>query len=66
MHCSMGTSWSEKLPVRPPPIPPYSVLYGAWLHGNHVTFPHSKIEGEEEETGEGDQWRYKDIFDNEG
>lgn len=31
-----------KLPVRPPLIPPRSVLYGARLHGNHVTFPHSK------------------------
>lgn len=41
-------SLKTKLPVRPPPIPPCSVLYGARLHGNHVTFPHSKTEGEEE------------------
>lgn len=59
-------SLQAKLPVRPPPINPPSVLYGARLHGNHVTFPHSKTEGEEEEMGEGDQWRYKDVFDSEG
>lgn len=73
MHCGMGPIWraasvefESKAARETPTDPPYSVLYGPQLHGNHVTFPHSKTEGEEEETGEGDQWRYKDVFDGKG